>query len=100
MDSSLQRKRKKRIHDILYWVLPVLAILCVIVAWVSFSAVHPELMPQPASVFNRFIRTFTKPIGKINLLGHAWASLKRVLLALLFLAICLPLLPLVSHIYP
>lgn len=84
MDSSLQRKRKKRIHDILYWVLPVLAILCVVVAWVSFSAVHPELMPQPASVFNRFIRTFTKPIGKINLLGHAWASLKRVLLALLF----------------
>ena len=52
--------------------------------WVSFSAVHPELMPQPVSVFNRFIRTFTKPIGKINLLGHAWASLQRVLLALLF----------------
>jgi ABC-type nitrate/sulfonate/bicarbonate transport system permease component len=28
------------------------------------------------------IRTFTKPIGRINLLGHAWASLRRVLAAL------------------
>lgn len=36
-----QRKKEKRIHDILYWSLPVLAIFCVIVAWVSFSSVHP-----------------------------------------------------------
>lgn len=79
-----QRKKQKRIHDILYWSLPVLAILCVIVAWVSFSSVHPELMPGPAAVIERLGRTFTKPIGRINLLGHAWASLKRVLLALLF----------------
>ena len=33
-----QRKKEKRIHDILYWSLPVLAIFCVIVAWVSFSS--------------------------------------------------------------
>lgn len=79
-----QRKKEKRIHDILYWSLPVLAIFCVIVAWVSFSSVHPELMPGPAAVIERLGRTFTKPIGRINLLGHAWASLKRVLLALLF----------------
>lgn len=79
-----QRKKEKRIHDILYWSLPVLAIFCVIVAWVSFSSVHPELMPGPAAVIERLGRTFTKPIGRINLLGHAWASLKRVLLAPLF----------------
>ena len=79
-----QRKKEKRIHDILYWSLPVLAIFCVIVAWVSFSSVHPELMPGPAAVIERLGRTFTKPIGRINLLGHAWASLNRVLLALLF----------------
>lgn len=79
-----QRKKEKIIHDILYWSLPVLAILCVIIAWVSFSSIHPELMPGPAAVIERLGRTFTKPIGRINLLGHAWASLKRVLLALLF----------------
>ena len=78
------REKQKRIHDILFWTLPVLAILVVIVAWVAFSSVHPELMPGPVTVWNRMIRTFTKPIGRINLLGHAWASLKRVLSALLF----------------
>ena len=78
------RLRKKRIHDILYWALPVLAIGLVVVAWVLFSSSHPELMPGPAAVWERMIRTFTKPIGRVNLLGHAWASLKRVLLALLF----------------
>lgn len=83
-DSMEQRKRKKLIRKILYWGLPVLAIVCVILAWIGFSSVHPELMPGPASVFERLMKTFTKPIGKINLLGHAWASLKRVLLALLF----------------
>ena len=78
------KKRKKLVHDILFWALPVLAIATIIAAWISFSAVHPELMPTPKSVWDRLILTFTKPIGKINLLGHAWASLKRVLMALLF----------------
>ena len=80
----MNRKRKKRIHDILYWTLPVLAVLTVVIAWIAFSSVHPELMPGPVAVWNRLLRTFTKPIGRINLLGHAWASLKRVLMALLF----------------
>lgn len=81
MDKKLQ---KKRIHDILCLILPFLAIGLVLVAWISFSSVHPELMPGPTAVWERMIRTFTKPIGRVNLLGHAWASLKRVLTALLF----------------
>ncbi len=81
MDQNA-RERKKKIDKLLYWALPVLSVLFVIVAWVSFSAVHPELMPGPAAVWERLIRTFTKPIGRINLLGHAWASLRRVLAAL------------------
>jgi taurine transport system permease protein len=74
---------KKLIHSILYWALPILAVCLIIIAWVLFSTYHPELMPQPVSVWNRLIRTFTIPIGKVNLLGHAWASLRRVLIALL-----------------
>jgi NitT/TauT family transport system permease protein/taurine transport system permease protein/sulfonate transport system permease protein len=80
--ESNARERKKKIDRLLYWILPVLSILLIVVAWITFSQVHPELMPGPAEVWNRLIRTFTKPIGRINLLGHAWASLRRVLAAL------------------
>ncbi|MBW7572372.1 ABC transporter permease [Caproiciproducens faecalis] len=76
-------KQKERVHAILYWGLPVLAVILIVVAWVLFSAQHPELMPDPVSVWKRLIKTFVKPIGNTNLFGHAWASLSRVLLALL-----------------
>jgi len=78
-----ERQLKQLRHDRICRVLPVLAILCVIAAWVIFSTFHPEFFPGPVAVWQRLITTFTKPIGKINLLGHVWASLKRVLLALL-----------------
>lgn len=78
------KRQKKIVHDILFWGLPVLAVTLIVVTWVTFSSYHPELMPDPVSVWKRMILTFTKPIGRINLIGHAWASLRRVLLALLF----------------
>lgn len=74
--------KQKTIRNVLYWGLPVLAVLLVVLGWISFSAVHPELMPTPASVWERFLKTFEKPIAKTTLVGHAWASLRRVLLAL------------------
>ncbi len=81
--DNIARNRRKKIDKILYWLLPILSITTIAVAWIAFSSVHHELMPTPIEVWNRFIRTFTKPIGRINLLGHAWASLKRVLIALM-----------------
>ena len=69
----MNKKTKLTINNILYWGLPILAIITVIIAWISFSSVHPELMPDPVQVWDRMIRTFTRPIGKINLIGHAWA---------------------------
>lgn len=74
---------QKTIRKVLYWGLPILAIVTIAVGWVAFSGTHPDLMPSPAAVWSRFIKTFTKPIAKTTLLGHAWASLRRVLLALL-----------------
>ncbi|HIU76578.1 MAG TPA: ABC transporter permease [Candidatus Pelethocola excrementipullorum] len=74
--------RQKLIRSILYWGLPVLAVLLIAFGWVMFSGQHPELMPTPAEVWERLIKTFTKPIAKTSLVGHAWASLRRVLLAL------------------
>jgi taurine transport system permease protein len=76
-------KTHKLIHSILYWALPLLAVCLIIIGWVTFSTYHPVLMPGPVSVWQRLIRTFTLPIGHSNLLGHAWASLRRVLIALL-----------------
>ncbi len=75
--------KQKAIRNVLYWGLPVAAVALIAVGWIAFSSAHPELMPSPATVWSRFIKTFTKPIAKTTLLGHAWASLKRVLLALL-----------------
>lgn len=76
-------KQQKTLKNVLYYGLPVLAILMIAVGWVLFSGSHPELMPAPADVWARFVKTFTKPIAKTSLAGHAWASLRRVLMALL-----------------
>ena len=76
-------KQQKTLRNVLYYGLPVLAILMIAVGWVLFSDSRPELMPAPADVWARFVKTFTKPIAKTSLAGHAWASLRRVLMALL-----------------
>ena len=73
---------QKAVRTVLYWGLPVLAVLLIVIGWVTFSAGHPDLMPAPLDVWDRFIRTFTRPIAKTTLIGHAWASLRRVLIAL------------------
>ena len=75
--------KQKTVHNVLYWGLPVLAIVLIAVGWISFSTYNPDLMPSPAQVWERLVKTFTKPIAKTTLIGHAWASLRRVLLALL-----------------
>lgn len=75
-------KRQKSIRNALYYGLPVLAIFLIALGWILFSGSRPELMPEPVTVWERFIKTFTKPIAKTSLIGHAWASLRRVLMAL------------------
>ena len=75
--------KQNAIRNLLYWGLPILAIAMIAVGWIVFSGSNPDLMPSPATVWSRFIKTFTKPIAKTTLIGHAWASLKRVLLALM-----------------
>lgn len=78
----MEKKNIKR-ERVIHIVLPVAAILLVIVGWIWFSHENPDLMPTPIGVWKRFIRTFEKPIAKTSLLGHSWASLRRVLSALL-----------------
>jgi taurine transport system permease protein len=79
----MHSESEKLNHSLLYWTLPLLAVLLIITSWVLFSSKHPELMPGPVSVWKRMIGTFKIPIGRTSLFGHAWASLQRVLIALL-----------------
>ena len=44
-------KQQKTLKNVLYYGLPVLAILMIAVGWVLFSGSHPELMPAPADVW-------------------------------------------------
>lgn len=76
-------KQQKIIKTVLFYGLPLLAVMMIAVGWTVFSAVNPHLMPAPAAVWTRLIKTFTKPIAKTTLPGHAWASLARVLSALI-----------------
>ena len=75
-------KKENKTLYILKKLLPVFAILFVIVAWILFSTQGNQLFPSPKEVYYRLIMTFTKPIGNANLFGHIWASLKRVMYAL------------------
>lgn len=81
MDMT-EKKKLSIAAKVLYWGLPVLAVVLILGAWIWFSTNNPRLMPGPVRVFDRFIRTFTRPVAKTNLLGHTWASLTRVLMAL------------------
>jgi ABC-type nitrate/sulfonate/bicarbonate transport system permease component len=83
MDTT-EKKKQTAIAKVLYWGLPVLAVALILGAWIWFSTNNPRLMPAPGRVFERFIRTFTKPVARTSLFGHAWASLTRVLTALVF----------------
>nr|WP_289691988.1 hypothetical protein [Enterocloster clostridioformis] len=47
-------KQQKTLRNVLYYGLPVLAILMIAVGWVLFSDSRPELMPAPADVWAPF----------------------------------------------
>ena len=81
---DLEEKKRNTWERFLYWGLPVLAVLLIVVGWIWFSANNPRLMPSPMQVYSRLLRTFTRPVAKVNLFGHAFVSLGRVLLALFF----------------
>lgn len=64
--------------------LPVISVLLIAGAWIGFSVLNPQLLPGPVEVAGRFVKTFTKPVSNTILVGHVWASLRRVLTGLFF----------------
>ena len=81
---DLEQRKKTTLELTLHWVLPVLAISVIMMGWILFSTNNPRLMPNPVQVYERFILTFTKPVVRVTLPGHALASLRRVVTALIF----------------
>ena len=82
------KKRKSKsvisIRHILYTIAPALSILVLALLWIKASSGNTDLVPNPEMIWERFMKTFEKPINGLYIYGHIWASLKRVFLALIF----------------
>lgn len=76
-------KQKKDKSQMLYNILPVLAVLLIFVAWIAMTWGGGKIFPTPNEVLERLIKTFTNPIANTSLFGHIWASLRRVMIALI-----------------
>jgi len=59
--------------------LPILSILLFVLLWMWASSGEGHIIPSPAEVWARAVRLYHKPINKVPLGGHIWASMKRVL---------------------
>lgn len=79
----LNAKRTKA-QKALYIVLPILSVALIILAYAFAQYKMPLLLPGAEGLWERFLKTFTNPIKGVNLLGHIWASLRRVMVALAF----------------
>jgi len=72
---------KKTINKTIDLILPVISIALLFIAWVFFSTRNPDFFPTPEMTLNRLIDLIMFPVSKISVLGHIWASLRRVLVA-------------------
>ena len=78
-----EMERKELQLNRVYKVLPVLSILLLIGVWMLASSAGGNF-PSPVEVWERTVLLFTKPVKKLNLIGHILVSLRRIGLALLF----------------
>lgn len=76
--------QKKAWQKVLYIVLPILSILLLIIAYASVQKKLPLVLPEASQLLERFLKTFSSPIKGVTLIGHIWASLRRVMVALVF----------------
>ena len=77
-------ERKEILRGRIYRLLPVVAILLLIGLWMLASSGASSQFPSPAEVWARYMKMVERPIRKLGLLGHIWASLQRVFIALAF----------------
>lgn len=64
-----------------HYILPVLSILTILLAFVFLSSREGSLVPSLQQIWQRFLELMSTPISKATLPVHIWVSLKRVLTA-------------------
>jgi ABC-type nitrate/sulfonate/bicarbonate transport system permease component len=74
--------KNQKVRDSLLNFLPVISIGLVILIWIWFSNNHPNLLATPTMVYERAMRMFEHPIGKMNIFGHMWVSVGRIFISL------------------
>ncbi|MFB0919594.1 MAG: ABC transporter permease [Oscillospiraceae bacterium] len=62
--------------------LPFISIALLLILWVSASSTEGSSFPSPMEVVNRYIQFTERPIKGLSLIGHIWASLQRVFIAM------------------
>ena len=77
-------ERKELLRNRLYNLLPILSILLLIGLWLFASSGANSNFPSPEAVLARYLKILDRPIKGLGLLGHIWASLQRVFIALGF----------------
>jgi ABC-type nitrate/sulfonate/bicarbonate transport system permease component len=82
IDYMAAKRRREKIWNAAYVVLPILSVSLLLLGWAYLAANYPNLFPSPTATWQRTVRLFERPISKLNLFGHIWASLQRVLIAL------------------
>ena len=75
---------KSKGYKICMTLLSVLSVGLLIAAYIWVSGRNAVLLPSVEQIWARCVKLFVSPIKGVNLLAHVWASLRRVLLALLF----------------
>lgn len=73
------KTKSTKIRD---FALSALSIILLVILWFAVSNSKPDFFPTPGATVERFFRLLEKPIMQISIMGHIWASLRRVLLAL------------------
>lgn len=79
--SEAEQKEMRR--NRLYSLLPFLSLMLLALLWCWVSAGENASFPSPEDIWARFLKLLQKPIMRVSLWGHIWASLQRVFIALL-----------------
>ena len=77
-------EKRSKLLKWLYLLAPVISIGAFLIIWIATSRNNPEFVPSPIAAFHRFVELIKHPVSKMSIWGHAFMSLRRVLIAVLF----------------
>lgn len=75
-------ERKELLWKRIYMLLPIISVSMLILFWFGASEAQNSNFPSPGDIWERYLLLMRKPIKKLNIYQHIWASLKRVFTAL------------------